>query len=153
MTDQMHDGKWAACQERDNSRERARQSCIQSQFTPSPLFLRLVFFFALLLAVARAAVPQPFFLLNYHPHTDKQAADGKRYSVHEEIQFRHGNNVLYQGGWLTVQEDRVKIQPWHLGAETQCLYTAKGWSAINDVCLGGCLSMLVLFLKRDVLSF
>lgn len=62
---------------------------------PSLWFLRLVIFFALLLAVARTAVPQPPSLSNYHLHTDRQAADGETRCVHEEIQFRNETNVLH----------------------------------------------------------
>jgi len=50
------------------------------------------------LAVARAAVPQPPSLLNYHPHTDRQAADGETHCVQEEIQFGDETNVLHRGG-------------------------------------------------------
>lgn len=91
--------QWAACQGRDNSRERARESCIHPQFVPiSAVFKVSNFFFALLLAVARAAVPQPPSLPNYHPHTDRQAADGETRCVHEENQFGDETNVLHQGG-------------------------------------------------------
>lgn len=90
--------QWDACQGRDNSRERARESCIHSQFTPiSAVFKVSNFFLWLLLAVARAAVPQPPSLPNYHPHTDRQLM-GKTHGVHEEIQFSHETNVLHQGG-------------------------------------------------------
>lgn len=97
--------QWAACQGRDNSRERARESCIHSQFTPiSAVFKVSNFFFSfpLLLAVARAAVPQPPSHPNYHPHTDRQAADGETHCVHEEIQFSDETNVLHQGGYVAV---------------------------------------------------
>lgn len=93
--------QWAACQGRDNSRERARESCIDSQFSAISVVFKVsnfFFVFALLLAVARAAVPQPPSLPNYHPHTDRQAADGETRCVHEEMQFGDETNVLHQGG-------------------------------------------------------
>lgn len=91
--------QWAACQGRDNSRERGPvEAAYIPNLVPSLWFLRLVIFFALLLAVARAAVPQPPSLPNYHLHTDRQAADGETSRVHEEIQFTNETNVLHWGG-------------------------------------------------------
>lgn len=81
--------------------EGPRKAVYVPNLLPSLRFLRLVifFFFALLLAVARAAVPQPPSLPNYHPHTDRQAADGGKLDcVHEEIQFSDETNALHRGG-------------------------------------------------------
>lgn len=100
MTDQMHDGKCNELLVREETihgRGPVKAVYIPN-LLPSLRFLRLVIFFALLLAVARAAVPQPPSLPNYHPHTDRQAADGETHCVHEEIQFSDETNVLYQGG-------------------------------------------------------
>lgn len=96
----MHDGKCNELLVREETihgRGPAKAVYIPN-LLPSLRFLRLVIFFALLLAVARAAVPQPPSLPNYHPHTDRQAADGETRCVHEEIQFSDETNVLHQGG-------------------------------------------------------
>ena len=108
MTDQMHDGKCNELLVREETihgRGPAKAVYIPN-LLPSLRFLRLVIFFALLLAVARAAVPQPPSHPNYHPHTDRQAADGETRCVHEEIQFSDETNVLHQGGCVAVLRER-----------------------------------------------
>lgn len=62
------------------------------------------------MAVARAAVPQPPSLPNYHPHTDRQAADGEAHCVHEEIQFSDETNVLHQGEFVAVLGEVEEVQ-------------------------------------------
>lgn len=113
MTDQMHDGKCNELLVREeiiHGRGPAKAVYIPNLLS-SLRFLRLViFFFALLLAVARAAVPQPPSLPNYHPHTDRQAADGETCCVHEEIQFSDETNVLHQGGCVVVLEEEEEVQ-------------------------------------------
>lgn len=73
MTDQMHDGKCNELLVREETihGRGPAEAVYVPNLLPSLRFLRLVIFFALLLAVARAAVPQPPSLLNYHPHTDR----------------------------------------------------------------------------------
>lgn len=114
MTDQMHDGKCNELLVREETihgRGPAKAVYIPN-LLPSLRFLRLVifFFFALLLAVARAAVPQPPSLPNYHPHTDRQAADGETHCVHEEIQFSDETNVLHQGEHVAVLGEVEGVQ-------------------------------------------
>lgn len=112
MTDQMHDGKCNELLVREETiHGRGPPKAVYiPNLLPSLRFLRLVIFFALLLAVARAAVPQPPSLPNYHPHTDRQAADGETHSVHEEIQFSDETNVLHRGRYVAVPEEEEEVQ-------------------------------------------
>lgn len=77
MTDQMHDGK---CNELLVRRETIhRRGASKAVYIPNLLpSFKVSHFFALLLAVARAAVPQPLpFRITLLTLTDRQAADGE----------------------------------------------------------------------------
>ena len=142
--------QWAACQGRDNSRERPRESCIHSQFTRISAVFKVSNFFLHYYWLLREQL-FPSLLPNYHPHTDRQAADGETHCVHEVIQFSNETNVLHQGGDVAAleEEEESKVQTQsreQLGlmnipvvllfcCSSSCLYYVFVYSYYLSVCL------------------
>lgn len=64
--------QWAACQGRDNSRERARESCIHSQFTPISVVFKVSNFFCIIIGCCESSCSPASFRITILTLTDRQ---------------------------------------------------------------------------------